>query len=168
MIEDFNHVINIWINNLENYDFNQLCTKPSITGWSLGQVYMHLIDDTNFYLEQIKLCLSSNKNNTEEASRAAKTMFLNNGFPDKIIEGAPSNLYTPQPGSKEQLRSCLMTLKDDFNKLAILVSKSLFEGKTRHPGLGYFNANEWLQFCEMHFRHHLRQKKRIDAFLKIN
>jgi hypothetical protein len=39
-------------------------------------------------------------------------------------------------------------------------------GKSRHPGLGYFNAGEWLRFIEMHMRHHLRQKERIDAFLK--
>ncbi|HEV9036934.1 MAG TPA: hypothetical protein VGQ51_09945 [Puia sp.] len=38
-------------------------------------------------------------------------------------------------------------------------------GKTRHPGLHYFNSLEWLQFAEMHMRHHFRQKKRIDACL---
>ena len=27
-------------------------------------------------------------------------------------------------------------------------------GKTKHPGLNYFTAKEWLQFAEMHLRHH--------------
>jgi hypothetical protein len=39
------------------------------------------------------------------------------------------------------------------------------KGKTRHPGLLYFSAPEWLQFAEMHLRHHFLQKQRIDAFL---
>ena len=38
-------------------------------------------------------------------------------------------------------------------------------GKTKHPGLGYFDAREWLGFAEMHMRHHLRQKERIEKCL---
>jgi hypothetical protein len=53
-----------------------------------------------------------------------------------------------------------------MNTVATLISESQFNGKTKHPGLGYFSAKEWLQFANMHFRHHLRQKKRIDVFLK--
>ncbi len=44
-------------------------------------------------------------------------MFLNNDFPDKIIEGAPENSYIPQPDNKEQLMRCLMNLKDEINNL---------------------------------------------------
>lgn len=54
-----------------------------------------------------------------------------------------------------------------MNNVEMLISKSPFKGKTKHPGLDYFSAIEWLQFAEMHLRHHLRQKKRIDHFLKI-
>ncbi|MEJ7680619.1 MAG: DinB family protein [Segetibacter sp.] len=168
MLRAFNHTIDIWINELEQYDFLQLGAKPSPKSWSLGQVYMHLIDDTTYYIEQIKICVSTNDNVIEEASPGAKTMFLNNDFPDEIIEGAPANFYIRQPDNKEQLMRCLMNLKDEINNVEILISKSPFKGKTKHPGLNYFNANESFRFAEMHFRHHLRQKKRIDDFLKIN
>jgi len=164
-IDDFNYTIDIWIKELEKYDFDQLCTKPSSTTWSLGQMYMHLIEDTGYYIEQIKICLSNNENATEDAAPAAKIMFANNSFPDEIIEGAPSNLYMPQPESKEQLLHSLDNIKTEMNTLAILINESLFKGKTKHPGLNYFSASEWLQFADMHFRHHLRQKKRIDDFL---
>jgi hypothetical protein len=166
--EDLNQVINIWIKELEQYNFDHLCAKPSPNNWSLGQVCMHLIKDSNYYIEQIKVCVSTNNNANEEASHYAKKLFLNNDFPDKIIEGAPANSHMPQPDTKEQLIKLLMKLKDEIHDVEILISKSLCKGKTKHPGLGYFNANEWLQFAEMHFRHHLRQKKRIDDFLKIN
>jgi hypothetical protein len=39
-------------------------------------------------------------------------------------------------------------------------------GKTKHPGSNYFTAKEWLQFAEIHLRHHLKQKKRIDDFFE--
>ncbi len=168
LIQDFNHTIDIWIKELELYDSIRLCTKPSANSWSLAQVYIHLIDDTNYYIDQIKICVCTNDNINEEASPDAKTMFLNNDFPDEVIEGAPSNAYIQQPDNKEQVMRCLLNLKDEMNNAAILISKSSFQGKTKHPGLNYFNANEWFRFAEMHFRHHLRQKKRIDDFLIIN
>lgn len=166
LIEDANHTIDIWIKELENYDFIQICRKPSPNSWSLGQVIMHLLADTNFYFEQIKICVSSNDHTDRKAAEEAKTMFFKNSFPDEIIEGASSNSSVPQPGNKEQLMSSLKNLKNEFNVIDSMISKSLFHGKTKHPGLGYFNADEWFQFTEMHLRHHLKQKERIDSFLK--
>jgi len=166
--KDFIHTIDIWIKALEQNDFVQLCAKPSPNSWSLGQVCIHLIDATNYYLEQLNICLSTNDHAMEEMSPHAKTMFHNNEFPDEVIEGPTTNAGTPQPESKEELMRCLIKLREEINTTEILISPSPFRGKTKHPWLNYFNALEWFQFAEMHFRHHLRQKKRIDEFLKTN
>lgn len=166
LVEDFNRTIEIWIKDLDEYDFIQICTKPSPVSWSIGQVCNHLVAEANHYVGQIKICVSTDDNEFEEASANAKRMFLNNDFPDEVIEGPATNRYVPQPESKEQLMSSLLKLRDEMNKLGVLISESLFQGKTRHPGLNYFNAEEWFQFAGMHFRHHLRQKKRIDDYLK--
>ena len=101
LIDDFNYVVDNWIKELERYHFTQLYIKPSPAGWSLGQLYMHLIADTNFYLEQIEICTSTNDNANEEASPAAKTMFRNNEFPDERIEGALSHC-TPSAARKQR------------------------------------------------------------------
>jgi DinB superfamily len=168
LIEDFNHTLDWWIKDLEQYSFDQLCAKPSATSWSPGQLYMHLINATRYFIKQIHICISTNDNEKEEMFANAKTMFRNNDFPDEILDGPPSNAVTQQPAAKKQLISGLLQLKDEINNAASLVFKSQFKGKTKHGGLGYFSANEWLQFAEMHFRHHLRQKKRLDGFLKKN
>ena len=165
-MEDFNHTIDLWIKALEENNFIQVCARPSPASWSLGQVCMHLIGETRHYLEQVNICLSTDDNALEEMSPPAKAMFHANGFPDEVIEGPPTNSDTPQPDSKEELLRCLITLKEEINALEIKISTSPLKGKTKHPGLNYFNAGEWFQFAEMHFRHHLRQKKRIDEFLK--
>ena len=167
-IKSFNQTIDRWIKELKEYDFKQLCAKPSSNSWSMGQVGMHLIENTNYFIEQIKICMATDDNANEEASPEAKQMFQNNDFPNEILEGPPSNLKTPQPQSKEALLSGLKNLKNEIDSVAVLISASQFKGKTKHPGLNYFNASEWFQFSEMHFRHHLRQKKRIDEFLKMN
>lgn len=168
LLEDFNHTIDAWIKALTQYDFIALSTKPSPNSWSLGQVYMHLIAETRFYIEQIKICLAGNDHAMEEASPEARTMLLNNEFPDAIIEGPPTNAFIPQPRNKEELISGLINIKEQMNDVKILIAQSPFKGKTKHPGLNYLDANGWLQFAEMHLRHHLRQKKRIDAFLQSN
>lgn len=164
--DDFSPTIDRWIKALEGYTFSQLCNKPSPTHWSLGQLYGHLIEDTRFYIEQIKICVSTNKNTLQEAVPEAITMFIQNAFPDVQIEGSPSNASIPQPDSKEKLLSDLLSLKEELYAVGRLISESTYNGKTKHPGLGYFSAKEWFQFAEMHFRHHERQKQRIDEFLE--
>ena len=166
LIPDFDQTIDVWINALSQYDFHQLCTKPTPQSWSLGQVYMHLIADTNYYLEQIKTCLINDKDQWEEASSAGRMMLLTNAFPDEIIEGAPENALIPQPANPEQVLHDLLQIKQAMREVTLRFAESWPTGKTKHPGLGYFSAADWLQFADLHFRHHLRQKARLDVFLR--
>jgi DinB superfamily len=168
IVKDFNRTLDSWINGLQSINFVQLCTKPSSNSWSLGQVSMHLLESTYYYLDQARACASSDDHVQEEMSPEAKIMFRNNAFPDEIIEGPPSNAATPQPTNKEELLSDLLKLKTEINQVAQLISSSSCKGKEKHPGLNYFDAREWLQFAEMHFRHHVKQKERINEFLKSN
>jgi hypothetical protein len=168
LVGDFDYTLEGWIKELERYNYAQLCTKPSPTSWSLGQLYRHLIEDTYFFLEQATSAGSTDEDSFEEASPTAKAIFHNNGFSDEQIEGAPSNALIPQPDSTQQLMNDLLNLKEAARIVGLLISESSHQGKSKHPGLGYFSAQEWLRFADMHFRHHLRQKKRIDYFLKMD
>jgi DinB superfamily len=163
--ENSNTTVDLWIQAVEQNTFEQICAKPSPTSWSLGQVCMHLIAETSHYLKQIHICLSTDANANKEMTVHAKSMFRNNEFPNELIEGPPSNANTLQPPSKEELLKAFLKLKDELNQAATLLSASTSLGKTKHPGLHYFSAREWLQFADMHMRHHLRQKKRIEEFL---
>jgi hypothetical protein len=164
-IENFNETIDFWIKELEHYSFTELCRKPTPDHWSLGQMYQHLIGDAKFYIGEINACVISSEHADKDASPEGRRMLSNNAFPDAVLEGAPSNAFIPQPESKQQLLSDLVDLKREMNNAAAKISGSTSKGKTKHPGLGYFSALEWIQFADMHFRHHLRQKKRIDTFL---
>ncbi|MDB5279910.1 MAG: DinB family protein [Ferruginibacter sp.] len=110
LLNSFNHTIGFWIEALEQYTFEQLCAKPTPDSRSLGQLYTHLVDDTNYYIGQIRICLGANDHSTEEATPFAKTLFLNNSFPDAMIEGAPSNALIPQPASKGHLVNNLVKI----------------------------------------------------------
>ena len=166
-MEDLNDAIDFWISELPRYKTDKLVTKPTPDSWSIGQLCMHLVENTDWFIEQAKTCLANNDHTIEEATPAGKAMLLNNDFPDDALEGPPENAHTPQPDSLEQLTNDLLGLKNRVNDIEKLISTTSGKGKTKHPGLGYFDAHEWLQFAEMHLRHHQRQKKRIDKFLNI-
>ncbi|HEY9048473.1 MAG TPA: DinB family protein [Ohtaekwangia sp.] len=164
-IQSFNKTIDIWIAELDHYNLDQLRTKPAPASWSLGQVYIHIIDDTHYYIDQIKACTPLQVHTNDDATDRARVMLLNNDFPNEMIEGSPNNDKVPQPVSIDQLRNGMLALRAEMNKVALEISKGALPGKAQHPGFNYLTANEWLQFAEMHIRHHLRQKKRIDLFL---
>lgn len=98
----------------------------------------------------------------------AVRLFSNNGFPEERIEGDPLlSQAIPQPANKASLIQQMTQLKTRLTSLWTRVLKSNSYGKTKHPGLGYFDASEWLRFAEMHMRHHLRQKGRIEDALQL-
>jgi hypothetical protein len=167
LIDHFNITIDGWIDALDHYSFSELLFKPDPDNWSLGQVYMHLLNETQYYISQIEYCLSHEENAKEKMKDAGAVMFANNSFPDERIKGDPGiTSKIGQPASKEQLIQGMLALKDEMNKNWTLIVRNENNGKTRHPGLGYFNAIEWFQFAEMHLRHHFRQKIKIDKLLR--
>ncbi|HEY0668148.1 MAG TPA: DinB family protein [Sphingobacteriaceae bacterium] len=162
-IVKLNETINIWIAALQDYDFDTLIAKPDTENWSLGQVYLHLISETSYYIEQIEICLAHNENCSEQMTEDAVNIFANNGFPDeKIKNHSPSAQNVPQPANKSLLLEQMLNMKSQLNYQWNKIVENRSSGKTRHPGLGYFNAREWIQFAELHLRHHLRQKGRIE------
>jgi len=159
----FTTTIQIYIDALDDYSLDMLRQPPLPGSWSLGQVYRHILDDTEWFVAQMAAALATNENSDKDMHRDAKWMFRNNGFPDVQIKGPATNTFIPQPESKEEFRGRLMAIKAEVIRLFGDVDASRAAGKTQHPGLLYFSAAEWLQFAEMHMRHHLRQKARIDA-----
>ncbi len=160
--------IDDWISALQDYSFDQLLISPGAGSWSLGQVFVHLLTDTSYYISQVEYCLSHDENAAGEMTGFAKTLFANNAFPDEKIKGDPaSSGEVTMPAGKAELIDQMKRLKAQLDYLDNKVADRACTGKTRHPGLGYFNAREWLQFAEMHLRHHLRQKKRIEEALNM-
>lgn len=163
-----NITIDKWIDLANKYKFHTLLKKPSDESWSLGQVAMHIETETNFYITQIEICLHSSANSTESMTDDAKKIFEHNSFPNiKIRRDDTLSQHYPQPQSKDDLYSRINKLKERLNSLLIKIEASNSKGKTRHPGLGYFNAEQWLRFAEMHMRHHLRQKDSIETELNL-
>ncbi len=168
LIDKFNNTIDSWISALDGFELSQLLEKPNEVSWSLGQLYNHLIEDTGWFIGQIEDSLSDEVNVNVEMSEAAKTIFAHGSFPDQRIQGNPvSAEKVKQPNSIKEIRTGMEQLKLAANAIWIRMQSTQHFGKSEHPGLGFFNSHEWLQYAEMHLRHHLKQKERIEATIKI-
>jgi hypothetical protein len=167
LIDQFNKTIDDWILSLDQYSFDELLIKPGPESWSLGQVYIHLVNETRYYISQVEECLKTNDHAAEKMKGEGVTMLSNNTFPNARIRGEPDSIAKiQQPTSQWQLKLEMEGLKTAMNKLWNRMIQQPTVGKTMHPGLGYFNAEEWFQFAEMHLRHHFRQKNRIDEKIR--
>ena len=164
--EKFDHTLDMWISELQKFSFDELCRKPSITSWSMSQVCMHLLKETDFYFGQAKICALTDNDDDKKMSANAEKLFNDSELSDVIIEGPDTNTEFTLPESKKWLIKRFEKLKNDAEIIAGLISKTSFHGKTSHPGFGYFGAHDWFKFAEIHMRHHLRQQKRIALFLK--
>jgi hypothetical protein len=166
LLKQFNMTIQQWIVQLDNYSIEMLLQRPQADAWSLGQVYTHIIEDTTFYLEQMKAALASKNAFAERSMRShARAIFQNNAFPDMALENPFNDINIKPPQSKDELIQSLSFIQNEVNRLFDNIDLSAAKGKTEHPGFAFLDAFEWLQFGEMHMRHHLRQKKRIDERL---
>ena len=168
LLNAFNETIKLWIDFLDDYTLEMLCRKPDDNSWSLGQVYTHITDDTAWFVEQMTAAMQTSADSEKKMHENARIMLENNAFPAIMIEGPATNSYIKQPESKDEVRERLLDIKKDVNNLFASFDPAKAIGKTRHPGLLYFNTLDWLQFAEIHLRHHFRQKKRIDEKLSFS
>jgi len=167
ILRQFDTTIDQWISFLDNYTLEMICQQPQPGSWSLGQMYTHIINDTQYYVEQVRLTLASNENSELEMNAGGKNIFANNALPDMQLQGPATNTHIPQPESIAVLRQGLVAIRESVHQLAAGADLSAATGKTTHPGFGFFTALEWLRFGEIHMRHHFRQKERIDAQLSF-
>src|SRR5690242_17589059 len=104
LIQRFNDTIDQWIVALDNYTLEMLRQKPRSGSWSIGQVYVHIANDTRYFIDQMAMALSSTANSEEDMHADGKALFKDNGFPDMLITGPATDDTVPQPQSKEELK----------------------------------------------------------------
>ncbi|MHB8261370.1 MAG: DinB family protein [Bacteroidia bacterium] len=164
---NFSKTIDVWSNSLDSYPNDLFALKPDQESWSIGQVCQHIISSTRRMFTMIEKCLEGDTNEHESITEVGEKILMDNQMADVQVKVPAALMNTPpQPESKQVIKREFEELKNDFAKLADKVSKSAAKGKEKHPRFEFLNAKEWLQFADIHCRHHLRQKERIDTFIK--
>ena len=159
-----------WLKELDFYGTNQFKKKVDSTTWTIGQIYDHLlIYSQDVHIKAIQECLQMKDINDKKESKSLKgtIQFMVGGYLPFKHKSNPYKEPT-QPLSTEKV-------KDDFYRFLKVLYKVAKEidykkpmKKVKHPSLGYLSAEEWFQLIEMHFSHHLRQKKKLDQEVRSN
>lgn len=174
-LSSLEELIKQYIAELEALTMKDLLYTTDEVDWSLGQMYMHLIQASqNMHMFNIKQCLTGKPATISAATASTskteqgQAIFDHGGFPPIRIAVPASPQYTPkQPESKEQLVTGLMQVGEEMKQLEPQISQAnidaseITEHKIAHPRFGYLDAKEWFLLIEMHFRHHLLQLARL-------
>ncbi|WP_248925136.1 DinB family protein [Paenibacillus hamazuiensis] len=167
-LQQFEKTTNHYIQELDRFSLEQLRRKPGEDEWSLGQMYMHLIGSAlKMQLANVEKCLAQGVDATAsegEMTDAGRAVFGAGSFPPVRIQ-APQPA-PPQPESKEQIVQGLHQVASRMNSIGELLEGDPPSGTAAHPRFGALNAREWFGIVEMHYRHHLHQKERLEQFFK--
>ncbi|MCM3341631.1 DinB family protein [Paenibacillus sp. MER TA 81-3] len=168
----FDEITKHYVRELDKYSLAELWRKPSENEWSLGQMYLHLPHSTlNLQLRLAEQCMDPGGEGGGGKTEAGHAVFEQGSFPPVRIKVPAGLQYTPpQPESKEQLVAKLEEARCRMHEIGASlqsIDPERLERKAVHPAVafGALNAVEWFAMVEMHYRHHLLQKERLDAFI---
>ncbi|OPA75221.1 hypothetical protein BVG16_21720 [Paenibacillus selenitireducens] len=167
-LQQFKETVNHYLQELNNFTLEELKHQPNENEWSLGQMYLHLINSALYMqLRNIDDCMSTTAVTpvpTEGKSKDAIAVFELGSFPPIRIQVPPSPEYTPQqPESREQLIQGLKHVVSRMEEIEPRLAEAPLQNTVAHPRFGPLNALEWFKLTEMHYRHHLLQLERLKA-----
>lgn len=172
-LQRFEEITNHYLQQLNGFSMEQLKRQPSENEWSMGQMYLHLIN-TSLYMQlrSIDHCMTGNEDSVVPKggkTEAGQAIFEQGGFPPIRIQVPASPQYTPgQPESKEQLVQGLNAVMHRMKVIEPTIEKAPLQNTVSHPRFGALNAKEWFMLVEMHYRHHLQQEDRLKKDLDNN
>jgi hypothetical protein len=134
---------------------------PSGGGWTLGQIYDHLIRScVDLHLPYAESCLRGEGKPGRKRFSVA-LLFLMGGFPktrvnpNRKVKEAMPNGWEPKTLSRTETLEGLQVVAQRMDKICSSLSQSNPKIKICYPPMGYLNASEWAQMVPMHLKHHL-------------
>lgn len=169
-LHEFEATVNRYLSRLDSLEMDQLLRKTNEEDWSIGQMYMHLIQSAQFMqLNNVDQCLAGNEATVVDSgtkTEQGRQVFELGSFPPVRIRVPASPQYTPQqPESKDQLMEGLRSVVERMKRTEPALSQASETYTIPHPRLGALNAKEWFLLIEMHYRHHLLQLDRLSELL---
>ncbi|WP_449599658.1 DinB family protein [Paenibacillus sp. Marseille-Q9583] len=158
-------IIKQYKQNLDRYSIEQLRYKCEEDVWSVGQMYIHVIEVAEEYIGHIETCAKATHEELEGKTEPGMKALTAKEWPDIRVKLEASLNATRNPESKDEI---IAGLDQVLEKLAYMEGRSNEANpacKVQHGWFGWLNAREWFEMVGMHSRHHLRQKARLDEKL---
>lgn len=167
VLKSFELTVERYLAELTKLNMDKIHRKLNEEDWSIGQMYVHLIQSAFMHLHNVEQCLADNEstlNPTKEKTEQGKIVFKLEQFPAVRIKVPASPNYTPQPPeSMEHLVEGLHSVVERMRNTESVLLQVPVSNKILHPAFGALNAQEWFMLIEMHYRHHFLQLDRLKS-----
>lgn len=135
---------------------------PASGGWSLAEVYSHILSANSLSIVAIARCLHKTATlKRRKADWRVRLILFFGRFPPvkykvpEVLEASVKKI------SLEEAANGLQKLVRKIEEIDKGFAKFNPHYKAKHPRLGYLDARQWLRFIYVHSKHHERQLKRI-------
>lgn len=167
VLKSFELTVERYLAELTKHNMDKIHRKLNEEDWSIGQMYVHLIQSAFMHLHNVEQCLAGSEstfNPTKEKTEQGKIVFKQEQFPAVRIKVPASPNYTPQPPeSMEHLVEGLHSVVERMRNTESVLLQVPVSNKILHPAFGALNAQEWFMLIEMHYRHHFLQLDRLKS-----
>ncbi|WP_421926982.1 DinB family protein [Lysinibacillus capsici] len=167
VLKSFELTVESYLAELTKLNMDKIHRKLNEEDWSIGQMYVHLIQSAFMHLHNVEQCLAGSEstlNPAKEKTEQGKIVFKLEQFPAVRIKVPASPNYTPQPPeSMEQLVEGLHSVVERMRNTESVLLQVPVSNKILHPTFGALNAQEWFMLIEMHYRHHFLQLYRLKS-----
>jgi hypothetical protein len=162
-----------WREFLEQYHDLPFMAISTNEPWTLSQLYDHLMKVAETYqLYYFHRCYHSTPLRLRLKNPLGILVLDFNVLPKTKIklEHFPLSIrgnFIPENASRKVIISRFERFMELVNRLEGKFMEASAEKKSYHPMFGWLNAVEWFSLIEIHFRHHLRQKNRIESAFRL-
>ena len=116
----------------------------------------------NFQVVVVKELIVNLEDAEKGKSELGEISIRENAFPPRPFKVHRETANEAQMTNKITLRNHMKRAKRAVEELKEELEGHAQSGKFEHQIFGYLDAMEWYQNIPMHWRHHLRQKERVD------
>lgn len=162
MLNDSSTIIEQYMLNLDRYSMKQLRFKCNENVWSVGQMYIHVIEVAEEYIRHIESCTKATHEEPEGKTEDGTKAFAEKEWPNIRVKLEQPPNATRNPESKDEIKAGLEQVLEKLAYWASCVNEANPACKVRHGWFGWLNARDWFEMVGMHSRHHLRQKAILD------
>lgn len=165
MLNDSWTIIEDYIRDLDRYSIEQLQFKCDEDVWSVGQMYIHVIEVAKEYIGHIETCTKALQEEAEGKTEDGMKALTEKEWPNIRVKLEESPNATRNPESKDEIMVGLEQVVEELVYWKDYVDEADPACKVFHDWFGWLNASEWFDMVGMHSRHHLRQKAKLDEKL---
>ncbi|MGB3467405.1 MAG: hypothetical protein WBA74_19125 [Cyclobacteriaceae bacterium] len=172
LIRKFNARAIVWLQDLQDFTFEELSINPGSGAWSMSELYDHIMKVARTYqIPNFHQSMTTNAKRKKRKNLVGVAVF-DLGIRKQVkikMEEFPAGLvadFTPVTRPKEELLADFSSFIKEVSDLEKYLMESTKHDIHYHPMFGDIKARDWFSLIEIHMSHHEVQRQRIATAIR--